>query len=63
MIDNQLNDTDFNEVDLGYTFMVDPEKCNVYIKFNGFEDEEQMEQFVNYMSSYIPLIFSSSTKH
>lgn len=51
------------EVDLNYTFMVDSDRLNFYIKFNGFDDTEQMEQFAEYINGYLPLIFGHGTKH
>jgi hypothetical protein len=51
------------EVDLNYTFMIDSERSSVYIKFDGFYDSEQMEQFAEYMNGYLPLIFGHGTKH
>lgn len=53
----------FEEVDLDYTFLVDDAKSCVYIKFDGFKDELQMEQFAEFMEQHLPLIFTNPTKH
>jgi hypothetical protein len=56
-------DRTIEEVDLDYTFLVDDVGSSVYIKFDGFRDELQMEQFANFMEQHLPLIFTNSTKH
>ena len=36
----------------------------LYIKFTGFEDNEQMKQFAEYIKSYLPLIlYNSDVQH
>jgi hypothetical protein len=61
--DNLLTDTIIEEVDLGYTFMADSDELNVYVKFTGFNNSLQMEQFAEYMKKQLPLLFTSTTKH
>jgi hypothetical protein len=52
------------EVDLKYSIYTDPSTNTVYLKFTGYEDEEQMNNFVEYMDSMLQLIlFQSETKH
>ena len=59
----KTTDRTIEEVDLDYTFLVDDTGSSVYIKFDGFEDELQMEQFAAFMEQHLPLIFTNSTKH
>jgi len=59
----QTTDRIIEEVDLDYTFLIDDTGSSVYIKFDGFEDELQMEQFAAFMEQHLSLIFTNSTKH
>jgi hypothetical protein len=58
-----LDENFIEEVDLNYEFLTDADKNCVYIKFNGFRDDLQMEQFAEFMQTSIPLLFTSTTKH
>jgi hypothetical protein len=51
------------EVDLDYVFMKDEETQSVYIRFDGFVDKTQMEQFAEYMQQSLPLLFTTTTRH
>jgi hypothetical protein len=51
------------EVDLDYRFLIDNEDSCVYIKFDGFRDEQQMKQFTEFMYTQLPLLFIGPTKH
>lgn len=62
-IDIQLTDRFIEEVNLDYTFLVDDQKSSVYIKFDGFHTQLQMEQFAEFMEQHLPLIFTNLTKH
>ena len=51
-------------VDLNFNIWTDADKGSVYIKFTGFEDEEQIKQFAEYISDHLPLLlFNSNTAH
>jgi hypothetical protein len=60
---NLSNDNFIEEVDLNYEFLTDDERNCIYIKFNGFSDDIQMEQFAEFMKTSIPLLFTHTTKH
>lgn len=67
MNEDDINDdskTSLEEVDLKYTIYTDPNTNTVYLKFTGYESEEQMDNFVEYIDSMLALIlFQSETKH
>jgi hypothetical protein len=53
-----------NSIDLSYSIFQDEEDMSVYIKFEGFNTEEQLENFEIFIESYLPLIFvSEDTAH
>ena len=57
-------ESEMDEIVLSYKSYYDPDSMSVYIKFSGFLDNEQMEDFINYLDPYIPLIlFNSKVKH
>ena len=53
-----------DEVDLRYILTLDKDTLEVTVKFNGFEDAEQIEQFGDFLEESLPLLFfDSSVKH
>ena len=55
---------DYKSVDLRYQIFSDEKDNTVYLKFNGFESQKQMDNFIEYMDFSLPLLlFQSSTKH
>lgn len=55
---------DFNSIDLKYTLYSDEENGTVYVKFEGFQNKNQIDNFVDFMDMSIPLIMhQSETKH
>lgn len=55
---------DYRSVDLRYQIFSDEKDNTVYLKFNGFESQKQMDNFIEYMDFSLPLLlFQSSTKH
>ena len=62
--ENEEGPTRFDEVDLKYTIYTDEPSHTVYLKFNGFEDMNQVNAFAEYIESYLPLIlYDSDTRH
>lgn len=54
------------EVDLRYVFIKSEkdEEPSIYVKFSGFESEEQMQQFEDFLEENLPLLFfDSDVKH
>ena len=52
------------EVDLRYILTLDKDTLEVTVKFNGFEDAEQIEQFSDFLEENLPLLFfDSNVKH
>ena len=52
------------EIDLRYVLSFDKDTLQVTVKFNGFEDAEQIEQFSDFLEESLPLLFfDSSVKH
>ena len=52
------------EVDLKYVLTLDKNTLDVTVKFNGFEDAEQLEQFADFLEASLPLLFFDSyVKH
>lgn len=56
--------TDYTGIDLKYQIFSDEKDNTVYLKFNGFENQQQMDNFVDYMDFSLPLLLhQSKTKH
>lgn len=55
---------DYKSIDLRYQIFSDEKDNTVYLKFNGFESQKQMDNFIDYMDFSLPLLlYQSSTKH
>lgn len=55
---------DYKSVDLKYHIYSDEKDNTVYLKFQGFENQQQMDNFVEYIDFSLPLLlFQSGTKH
>ena len=55
---------DYKAVDLKYQIFSDEKDNTVYLKFNGFESQKQMDNFIDYIDFSLPLLlFQSNTKH
>ena len=55
---------DFQSVDLKYQIFSDEKDNTVYLKFNGFESQKQMDNFIDYIDFSLPLLlYQSNTKH
>lgn len=55
---------DYEEVDLKYQIYSDEKDNTVYLKFSGFENQKQMDNFVEYIDMSLPLLLHhSGTKH
>lgn len=68
MNDSNDNDDDFEEtvekkdaINLDYVIFQDEEDKSVYIKFEGFQTIEQLDEFEEFIENYIPLIFAQET--
>ena len=52
------------EVDLRYVLTVDKNELQLIVKFTGFENEEQIRQFGDFLEESLPLLFfDSDVKH
>jgi len=61
--DDEEND-DYKAVDLKYQIFSDEKDNTVYLKFNGFESQKQMDNFIDYIDFSLPLLlYQSNTKH
>jgi hypothetical protein len=56
---NLSKSKDEKSIDLSYTIFQDEEDMSVYIKFEGFYTDDQLETFEQFIESYLPLIFAS----
>ena len=55
---------DFQSVDLKYQIFSDEKDNTVYLKFNGFDSQKQMDNFIDYIDFSLPLLlYQSNTKH
>ena len=55
---------DYKSVDLKYQIFSDEKDNTVYLKFNGFDNQQQMDNFIDYIDFSLPLLlFQSKTKH
>jgi hypothetical protein len=55
---------DYKSVDLKYQIFSDEKDNTVYLKFNGFESQKQMDNFIDYIDFSLPLLlYQSNTKH
>lgn len=53
-----------DEVDLKYILTLDKNNLEVTVKFGGFEDADQMDQFADFIEENLPLLFfDSNVKH
>lgn len=60
---NETND-DYKEVDLKYQIFSDDNDNTVYLKFTGFENTKQMDNFIEYIDFSLPLLlYRNGTKH
>lgn len=58
------DDTDYTAIDLKYQIFSDEKDNTVYLKFTGFENQSQMDNFVNYIDFSLPLLLhQSKVKH
>lgn len=55
---------DYKSVDLKYQIFSDEKDNTVYLKFTGFENQKQMDNFVDFIDFSLPLLLhDSETKH
>ena len=55
---------DFSSVDLKYTLYSDEDNGTAYIKFEGFQNKNQLDNFIEFMDKSIHLLmYQSETKH
>lgn len=55
---------DYEAVDLKYQLFSDEKDNTVYLKFTGFENQQQMDNFVEYIDFSLPLLLhQSKVKH
>lgn len=53
-----------DEVDLKYILTLDRDNLTVTVKFGGFEDADQIDQFADFLEDNLPLLFfDSNVKH
>ncbi len=57
-------ETDYTAVDLKYQLFSDEKDNTVYLKFTGFETQQQMDNFIDYIDFSLPLLLhQSKVKH
>ena len=56
------NDEFISRDDLDFSVEVDEEECAVYIKFSGFDDEEDAEEYAAFLSETLPLLLCETTR-
>lgn len=55
---------DFAAVELKYQLFSDEKDNTVYLKFTGFDNQQQMDNFIDYIDFSLPLLLhQSKTKH
>ena len=55
---------DYGAIDLKYTIYSDEDSRTVYVKFEGFENNNQTDNFIEFMDMAIPLLMhQSETRH
>ena len=61
-VEQQLaeNEEPLSRDDIGIEIAVD-EDHNVYVKFTGFEDEEDAEEYADFLTNNLPLLLFEST--
>lgn len=61
---NNEENSNFASVELKYQMYSDEKDNIVYIKFSGFENKQQMDNFIDYIDFSLPLLLhQSDTKH
>ena len=61
--EDEEND-DFAAVELKYQLFSDEKDNTVYLKFTGFDNQQQMDNFIDYIDFSLPLLLhQSKTKH
>jgi hypothetical protein len=62
--DTELENTKTNEVLLEYLIVIDEKTNDLYVKFSGFRDKEEIEGFAAFLEPQLPLLlFDSDVKH
>lgn len=55
---------DYKAIDLKYQIFSDEKDNTVYLKFTGFENQKQMDNFIDYIDFSLPLLLhQSDVKH
>jgi len=55
---------DYSAVELKYQIFSDEKDNTVYLKFTGFDNQKQMDNFIDYIDFSLPLLLhQSDTKH
>ena len=63
-IPDDENIGNYRAVDLQYQIYSDESENTVYLKFTGFENQKQMDNFIDHIDFSLPLLlFQSDTKH
>ena len=63
-IPDDEENSDYAAVDLKYQLFPDEKDNTVYLKFTGFENQQQMDNFIDYIDFSLPLLLhQSKTKH
>lgn len=55
-----MDNSSLETVDLKYELLCDDKEEALYIKFHGFENEVQREQFAKYIVEHLPLLLYNS---
>ena len=48
--------------DIGIEVVVGTDEPSVYVKFSGFEDEEDAEEYAEFLASTLPLLLFETTR-
>ena len=56
------NEEHISRDDIDIEVVVGPDSPDVYVKFSGFEDEEDAEEYAQFLADTLPLLLFESTR-
>lgn len=58
----QENEEYISRDDLDLEVVVDEENTHIYVKFSGFEDLEEAEEYAEFLATTLPLLLFETTR-
>lgn len=56
------NEEHISRDDIDIEVVIGPDSPDVYVKFSGFEDEEDAEEYAQFLADTLPLLLFESTR-